>query len=151
MVWREGAVCVIVRRDAESARVRVPGMLHCDYYTASASVHASSGNDTHDMTFAVPPLRVDNRRRAPGTIRRMAMRRLWRRSETALTRQPTTEARLRLCFLSCARRQLAVAVHPRHRRPDAPSSAPTVRFPAEVASSSVIMADVTIFWHFENR
>ena len=58
MVWRENAVRVIVRRGAESARVRVLGMLLCDY-TAAASVHAFCGNDTHDMTFTVPPLRVD--------------------------------------------------------------------------------------------
>jgi hypothetical protein len=58
MVWRENAACVIVRRDTEPTRARVLGMLLCDY-TAAASVHAFCGNDTHDTTFTVPPLRVD--------------------------------------------------------------------------------------------
>ena len=31
MLWREGTVCVIVQRDAESARVRVLNMLLCDF------------------------------------------------------------------------------------------------------------------------
>ena len=64
-VWREDAVYVIVRRDAESARVQVLDMLIRDY-TAAASVHAFCGNDTHDMTFAVPPLRVDTATDAGG-------------------------------------------------------------------------------------
>ena len=67
MVWREGAVCVIVRRDAESARVRVLGMLLCDF-TAPTSVHAFSGNDTHDVTFTVPPIRVDTATDAGGGV-----------------------------------------------------------------------------------
>ena len=58
MLWREGTVCVIARRDAESARVRVLNMLLCDF-TATASVHAFSGNGTCDMALAVPPVRVD--------------------------------------------------------------------------------------------
>ena len=31
MLWREGTVCAIVQRDAESARVRVLNMLLCDF------------------------------------------------------------------------------------------------------------------------
>ena len=41
MVWRENAVCVIVRRGAESARVRVLGMLLCDYTAAASRKHTS--------------------------------------------------------------------------------------------------------------
>jgi hypothetical protein len=41
MVWRENAVCVIVRRGAESARVRVLGILLCDYTAAASRKHTS--------------------------------------------------------------------------------------------------------------
>ena len=57
MLWHEDTVCVIARRDAESATVRVLSMLLCDF-TATASVHAFSGNGTCDMALAVPPIRV---------------------------------------------------------------------------------------------
>ena len=67
MLWREGTVCVIVRRDAESARVRVLNMLLCDF-TATASVRAFSGNDTCDMALAVPPIRVGTASDAGGGV-----------------------------------------------------------------------------------
>ena len=77
MVWHEGTVCVVFRRDAESARVRALNMLLCDF-TATASVCAFSGNDTHAMTLAVPPIRVDTATDAGGgvvhvTVREVAM------------------------------------------------------------------------------
>ena len=64
MVWRENTVCTIVRRDTESARVRALNMLLC--VTATTSVCAFSGNDTHDTTLVVPPVRVDTATDADG-------------------------------------------------------------------------------------
>ena len=60
-------MCVIVRRDAESARVRALNMLLCDF-TATASVYAFSGNDTDDMALAVPSIRVDTATDAGGGV-----------------------------------------------------------------------------------
>ena len=60
-------MCVIVRRGAESARVRTLSMLLCDF-TAPASVCAFSGSDTHDMALAVPPIRVDTATDAGGGV-----------------------------------------------------------------------------------
>ena len=42
-------------------------MLLCDF-TATASVYAFSGNDTHDMALAVPPIRVDTTTDAGGGV-----------------------------------------------------------------------------------
>ena len=44
--------------DADSARVRVLGMVVCDY-TAPASVHAFAGHDTSSILYTDTPLRID--------------------------------------------------------------------------------------------
>ena len=45
LLWRTNAVCEITQLDADSARVRVLGLVVCDY-TAPAPVHAFAGHDT---------------------------------------------------------------------------------------------------------
>ena len=73
MLWRAGTVCVIARRDAESVRVGVLNMLLCDF-TATASVHAFSGNGACDMALAVPPVRVDTATDADGGVLHVTVR-----------------------------------------------------------------------------
>ena len=58
---------MIDRRDVETVRARVLNMLLCDF-TATASVHSFSGNDTCDMALAVPPIRVGTATDAGGGV-----------------------------------------------------------------------------------
>ena len=54
LLWRADTVCEIARLDAGSARVRVLGMMVCDY-TTPASAHAFSGNDTGSVPYTDTP------------------------------------------------------------------------------------------------
>ena len=58
LLWRANTACQIMRTDADSARVRVLGLVICDY-TASASVHAFAGHDTDSILYTDTPLRID--------------------------------------------------------------------------------------------
>ena len=58
LLWRADTVCEIVQLDADSARVRVLDMVICDY-TAPASVHTFSDNDTDSILYTDTPLRID--------------------------------------------------------------------------------------------
>ena len=58
LLWRDNTVREITLMDTDSARVRVLGMVVCDY-TAPASVHAFAGHDTSSILYTDTPLRID--------------------------------------------------------------------------------------------
>ena len=58
LLWRDNTVREITLMDTDSARVRVLGMVVCDY-TAPAPVHAFAGHDTSSILYTDTPLRID--------------------------------------------------------------------------------------------
>ena len=58
LLWRANTVCEITLMDADSARVRVLGVVVCDC-TAPAPVHAFAGHDTGSIPYTDTPFRID--------------------------------------------------------------------------------------------
>ena len=63
LLWRDGTVCEITLMDADPARVRVLGMVVCDYTTpspvASTRVCRPRHDDTSSILYTDTPLRID--------------------------------------------------------------------------------------------